>query len=159
MDLSEFVCILYHTRHEIKYGIITFNLTMYVNNFLKRNNSKVTFSFWTSRKLKPVFTELLWNEALTLIPVLRYQWTSRNIEGHSCFIYATSLKVHYLWLFTLKSHITKPEKMYRIVKSYTIHWNLQDRNCNGPNVFSYKQVSYNTGTWGLDPRESGSSAL
>jgi hypothetical protein len=44
MGISGFVFILYHTRHKIKYGIITFNITIYVNNVLKRNNGKVTFS-------------------------------------------------------------------------------------------------------------------
>jgi hypothetical protein len=96
MDISGFVCILYHTRHKIKYGVITFNTTMYVNNFLKRDHGNVTFSFWTSRELKPFFTESLWNEARTSIPVLRCQTTSRNIEGHSYFIFVSSLQVHYL---------------------------------------------------------------
>jgi hypothetical protein len=44
MGISGFVCILYHTGYRIKSGIITYNITMYVNNFLKRNNGYVTFS-------------------------------------------------------------------------------------------------------------------
>jgi hypothetical protein len=45
MGISGFVCIPYHTRHKIKYGIITFHITNYVNNVLKRNDGNVTFSF------------------------------------------------------------------------------------------------------------------
>jgi len=44
MGISGFSRILYHTRHKIKYGIFTFNKTIYVNNVLKRKNGNVTFS-------------------------------------------------------------------------------------------------------------------